>query len=230
MAGLLVSVRSPAEAVDAVAGGAAIIDVKEPERGPLGRADAEVWARVRRVVPPEIPISVALGELSEWSELGPLPFGEAALNGVAYCKLGMAGASGDWVKRWKELRASLGPGPSWVAVIYADWLEARAPSPAALLDVALAVPECAGVLIDTWGKGRSTPLDETWIATIERIRASRRFVTLAGGLDETAIAQLSDLVPDYFAVRGEACVDGNRRGRIDRARVARLCRAVERAR
>ena len=40
LARLLVSVRSPVEAQAAVAGGAGIIDVKEPSRGSLGRADA----------------------------------------------------------------------------------------------------------------------------------------------------------------------------------------------
>ena len=35
---LLVSVRSAAEAEEALAGGAALIDVKEPANGPLGKA------------------------------------------------------------------------------------------------------------------------------------------------------------------------------------------------
>ncbi|MGI9178650.1 MAG: (5-formylfuran-3-yl)methyl phosphate synthase, partial [Pirellulales bacterium] len=39
--GLLVSVRSVEEAIEAVEGTAAIVDIKEPSRGPLGRADAE---------------------------------------------------------------------------------------------------------------------------------------------------------------------------------------------
>lgn len=227
MPGLLVSVRSPAEARDAVAGGAAIVDVKEPRRGPLGRADARVWTDVRWTVPPEIPISVALGELSEFSEASPRRISVDDLEGIAYCKVGMAGAHDDWPERWEHLRAALGPGPSWVAVIYSDWVEASAPSPDTLLKVALAVPACSGVLIDTWGKARSSPLDESWIRVVERIRESRRFVTLAGGLDEAAISRLASLAPDYFAVRGAACAEGNRLGRVERARVARLRRAVD---
>ena len=39
--GLLVSVRSAAEALSALAGGADVIDVKEPNRGSLGAADDE---------------------------------------------------------------------------------------------------------------------------------------------------------------------------------------------
>ena len=37
--GLLVSVRSADEAIAALAGGADVIDVKEPNRGALGAAD-----------------------------------------------------------------------------------------------------------------------------------------------------------------------------------------------
>src|SRR5258708_20746520 len=60
---LLVSVRSAAEAEAALAGGAGLIDVKEPLRGPLGRADNAI---VRSVIAPGArtpPVSAALGEL-----------------------------------------------------------------------------------------------------------------------------------------------------------------------
>ena len=35
---LLVSVRTPQEALDALSGGAGILDIKEPSHGPLGMA------------------------------------------------------------------------------------------------------------------------------------------------------------------------------------------------
>ena len=46
MTRLLVSVRSAAEAEAALTGGASVIDVKEPTRGALGRADDGVIADV----------------------------------------------------------------------------------------------------------------------------------------------------------------------------------------
>ena len=58
MTRLLVSVRSAAEAEAALSGGASVIDVKEPTRGALGRADDAVIADVvrspagRRSAPP----------------------------------------------------------------------------------------------------------------------------------------------------------------------------------
>ena len=61
--GLLVSVRNAAEATEALAGGASIIDVKEPSRGPLGRADADVTAAIAEAVAGRAPLTVACGEL-----------------------------------------------------------------------------------------------------------------------------------------------------------------------
>ena len=43
---LLVSVRNADEAIAALAGGAHVIDVKEPERGSLGAADTSAIAEI----------------------------------------------------------------------------------------------------------------------------------------------------------------------------------------
>src|SRR5437867_1331389 len=63
MTQLLISVRSVAEAEAAIAGGAEIIDIKEPARGSLGRADDAVVRAIVEHVAGRQPISMALGEL-----------------------------------------------------------------------------------------------------------------------------------------------------------------------
>src|SRR5262249_54204912 len=62
---LLVSVRSAAEAVSALDGGADIIDIKEPERGSLGRADNATMTAILDAVSGRKPVSAACGELLE---------------------------------------------------------------------------------------------------------------------------------------------------------------------
>jgi uncharacterized protein (UPF0264 family) len=225
LASLLVSVRSAAEARAAVAGGAAVVDVKEPGRGPLGRADAAVWAEVRAAVPVETPVSVALGELPEW--LGP-DGGESPIrfDGLAFRKLGLARAGPDWAEAWARLRRLWGPGPPWVAVVYADWRRAGAPSPGRVLDAALDADDCAGVLFDTWDKASASPLDPSWSPLFERARVAGRFTALAGRVDLEGIARLAQLRPDVIAVRGAACLGGDRRAPVDPARVAALARAA----
>ncbi len=226
MPGLLVSVRSAAEARAAVEGGATVVDVKEPDLGPLGRAPVPVWRAVRAVVPASTPVSVALGELRDldpgetWP---PDPFA-----GIAFRKVGLAGAGPGWSEDWAEARRVGPAGPRWVAVIYADWERAGAPGPDAVIDRAVAAEDCAGVLVDTWDKARPSPLgvSATWSDRIDRVRRSGRFVALAGGLDRDALARLAPLEPDLFAVRGAACVGSDRRAPVDPGRVAALVRAI----
>jgi hypothetical protein len=224
VSGLLVSVRSVAEAKAAVAGGAAIVDVKEPARGPLGRADPQVWSEVRRVVPESIPVSVALGELHEWIDPGGLDASDFA--GVAFRKLGLAGAAPHWRRDWERIRRGMGAGPLWIAVAYADWRLAGAPHPDEVLEAALGADDCGGLLVDTWDKTRRNRLDASWGAWLARARAAGRLTVLSGSLDETSIAELVKLNPDYFGVRGAACRVNDRLAAIDSRRVARLVRAA----
>jgi uncharacterized protein (UPF0264 family) len=220
MAGLLVSVRSASEAVTAVAAGADVIDVKEPLRGPLGAANPSVWRAVRAAVPGRVPVSIALGELANRPAL-PDP---SALDGITYRKIGLADVRASWRDDLKALRDDL--DASWIAVIYADWQRANAPEPDAVLDFALE-NACAGVLVDTWDKSRSEPLNQSeWTGRVSRARNAGLLVALAGRLDVPAIGRLRPLQPDLFAVRSAACVSGDRLGLIDPCRVAALTRAI----
>lgn len=222
MAGLLVSVRSAEEASAAVRGGASVVDVKEPDRGPLGRASASAWQAVREVVPRSIPVSIALGELRDWSGVEDPP------PGISFRKIGLAWSGPDWRARWSEIRRLEGKAPRWVAVAYADWRIASAPEPGAVLDEAIASSDCSGILVDTWDKSRPSPIESTprWAEWIALARRSGRFVALAGGLDLERIARLAPLKPDLFAVRGAACDRYDRRSPVDAERVARLVEAA----
>lgn len=226
MAKLLVSVRSAAEALAALAGGAAVVDVKEPDRGALGRADPAVWTAVRAAVPVSIPVSVALGELRDW----PVDEGELLIDwsGVSFRKIGLAGEGADpgWVDRWAEVRSRSAAGPSWIAVAYADWRRAEAPSPDDVLDAATAAEDCAGILVDTWDKSHPSPVDLGWSGWFDRARESGRMTALAGRLDLDGIARLAPLRPDLIAVRGAACPGGDRRAGVDAGLVAGLARAA----
>jgi len=231
MPALLVSVRSAEEARAAVEGGVDLVDVKEPANGPLGRATGATWRAVRAAVPRSTPVSVALGELRDFDAI------ESDLAGIAYCKLGLAGAGAGWEDDWAEARRSVAqscPGdhpadrPRWVAVAYADWAAAGSPRPDRIIDAAGRAPDCAGVLFDTWDKSRPSPLEAAgdWADWVAHAHGAGRFVALAGGLDLAAIARLSPLRPEYYAVRGAACVGSDRLARVDVGRVAELSRAV----
>jgi hypothetical protein len=143
--GLLVSVRDAAEAVVAVSAGAAIVDVKEPRRGPLGRPPAEIVAAVAVAVEQRAPLTLACGELTAGDEIAAhvadvlrlLPPGVRPPNAV---KAGPAGLSlPAWRHAFGRLRDGLPLGIEAVAVAYADWRRAESPPPEALLAEAIAM-------------------------------------------------------------------------------------------
>jgi uncharacterized protein (UPF0264 family) len=229
MARLLVSIRTAAEATRAVQGGAALLDVKEPSRGSLGRADPAIVAAVVEFAAKSIPVSAAMGELLE-EPIAP------DCRGLAFAKWGLSGwrdDSGWWsaLSRTDQDLNRNSPGCRLVAVAYADWQRALAPRPEDICRFACS--SCSGaMLIDTWQKDGTTLLDWLSIENIaELVRTCRRSgvaMALAGSLGSRQIERLAPLDPDWFAVRGAACRGGRRGAPISAARVRRLAELAKR--
>ena len=91
----------------------------------------------------------------------------------------------------------------------------------------MAVSACTGVLIDTWDKSSPSTVDRSWLPWLAQARQGGLTIALAGGLNETRIERLVPLDPDWIAVRGAACCEGDRGSAIDPVRVARLAHLVE---
>ncbi|QEH33940.1 hypothetical protein OJF2_24720 [Aquisphaera giovannonii] len=227
MARLLVSVRSATEAVVAHRAGASIIDVKEPDAGPLGMSPWPTWIRVRQALDESVPVSVALGELPEWRSEVPPAVPSRAWSGLAFRKIGLAESGPRWRGDWFELMRRLdGSGPSWVGVAYADWRSAGSPSPDELLEAAGDSPETVGILLDTWAKSDRLRIDDSLVHWSGRVRERGKFLAVAGGLDASSIPGLDVLEPDIVAVRGAACEGGDRRAPVVASRVERLAELV----
>jgi uncharacterized protein (UPF0264 family) len=227
MAKLLVSVRSAEEAQDAMDGGASIIDVKEPSLGSLGRASSTTIARVVARVAGHVPVSAALGELSDHLGDSSEDTNFQELNYVKW-GLGLAGSDARWqpnlLKNVREL-AAFNPACLPVAVAYADWPLAQAPTPDAILTFVQDY-KWPVFLLDTWKKNGRTLLDWLSLEEIrrfcERCRQDGIQVALAGSLGIDQISALLALEPDIFAVRGAACRRNDRSGTIDPCQVQLL--------
>jgi uncharacterized protein (UPF0264 family) len=226
MTRLLVSVRSAAEAEAALAGGAALIDVKEPARGALGRADDATIADVVRVVAGRAPVSAALGELRD----DPHAKMPACLSSLAFVKCGLAecAAEDGWrseLEALSDAARQADPRCCMVAVAYADWRRARAPSPDEVCAFVCRRPGW-GFLLDTWAKNGLTLLD--WMSRVELDRLCRVCrdagapIALAGSLGRGLIRTLKPTAPDWFAVRGAACRGLERTAVIDADKVRDL--------
>ena len=221
---LLVSVRSASEAEAALAGGADVIDVKDPSRGALGRADDAVVNSVCGAIAGRRPVSAALGEL--------LDFRGTAPSGVAYVKCGLAGLANDdsWSRHWSGFREATAPAHA-VVVAYADWQCAQAPPLDHVVAFALRQPGSI-LLVDTCCKDKSIQgrratlfdwLPLPWLTNLIRtVHEAKGRIALAGSLGHGEIEQLRGLEPDWIAVRGAACEASDRGAAIERERVRRI--------
>jgi (5-formylfuran-3-yl)methyl phosphate synthase len=221
MPGLLVSVRSADEVAAALDGGADLIDVKEPAKGSLAPAEAEVVAAVIDAVDGQVPVSAALGE---WS---PNAITEAHWHlelPLQYVKWGLAGyaPAPGWGEDLLDTRRELPISTEMVMVAYADWERAKSVPPAEVAKFAKRF-RFKAFLLDTWGKDGKTLLDFMSVRDVaELVDGLKRVyttVSIGGSLRPEQLKQLKGVVPDYFAVRTSACAAGKRDGIIDATRV-----------
>jgi len=227
MTGLLVSVRDAGEARAALQGGADLIDIKEPLRGPLGPADPEVWRQVAQAVDGQRPISAALGELV----VAAMPQA-SQVEGMRWVKIGLAGClqQPDWPQRWAAAVAKLPPHVEAVPVLYADWEVAESPPPQQVLQWA-AAGHARGLVLDTFDK-QSGPLTALWSFArldllVQQVRSFGLRLVLAGRLDLTTLKAVVTWRPDYVGVRGAVC-RGGRDGTVDTQLVKTLRRELRR--
>jgi uncharacterized protein (UPF0264 family) len=123
---------------------------------------------------------------------------------------------------------TLPSGTRTVAVIYADYHAANAPSSEEILDAA-AEWQCDTILVDTWNKSGGGLL-AIWsfdqiARLLETVHSRGRHVAIAGSLTHDDIAKVLCLEPEYIAVRGAACEAG-RTSAVSTERVRALARLV----
>ena len=220
---LLVSVRSPAEAAAALAGGADVIDVKDPAAGSLGAAAPSVCGDIAEAVGQQAPWTMACGELADgldrlaahlaatWQSLqeaGPAtrPFPLAIKVGLAGCERGRP-----WRRQLAEIAHQLPAGVGQEVVIYADAASCGAPPAAEVLEAAFELRAMA-VLVDTFNKQSDGLLGQQSLSQLQAWRmhaaaAGCRFV-VAGKLGLEDFAAVATLGADIIAVRSAVCSHG----------------------
>ena len=222
---LLVSVRNAVEAAAALAGGADIIDAKEPLNGPLGAVSADVLGGIVAAVGRAVPVSAALGDADDVDVVARA--GSARRAGVTFVKVGLAGSRRrPGLTEDVFMLARSIEQPALVLVAYADFDVADAPTPAELLTIADHVNP-AGILLDTFdkaGPGLTSLMPAcTLAAFVSRAKARGRFVAVAGKLTLEDLETVHDVGADVAGLRGAAC-DGGRCGVVTAERVTALRR------
>jgi (5-formylfuran-3-yl)methyl phosphate synthase len=232
---LLVSVRSAGEVGPALAGGADIIDAKEPGRGSLGAVDGDVLSRILQRVPGDRTVSVALGDVTRPEEV------LAALHGLQlpertlpiYLKVGFAGVPSLkqialLIEAAVSLTSAVATCSHVVAVAYADHERAGTVPPALIPTVANGAG-AAAVLLDTHGKDGRGLLE--WLppgALMDWVGSARQvglLTAMAGSLQTRDLPLVCQAGPDVIGVRGAAC-HGGRLGRVSEDQVSRFRQAL----
>lgn len=233
---LLISPSNEKEAIEAITGGADIIDVKNPAEGALGANYPWVIKKIRELTPKNLEVSCTLGEVPNLPGSISLAALGAASLGVDYIKVGLYGLktpqpATSLLQHVNRAAKEYNPKIKVVAVAYAEASKIGAIDP-------LLVPEIAKnakvevAMIDTSVKDGKNTFD---YLSIERVRefvdsahASGLEVALAGSLRKQHIPLVHGLGAGIIGLRGAACTNNDRvSGKITRELVSELAKAVQ---
>ncbi|MBS7288145.1 MAG: hypothetical protein KIH01_05240 [Candidatus Freyarchaeota archaeon] len=228
---LLVSPVDELEALEAVTGGADIIDVKNPAEGSLGANFPWVIRRVREVVPREVEVSATVGDVPFKPGTVALAALGAAVSGVDYVKVGLYGVSKfeDAVYLSMQVVRAVKEFSPRVKVVIAGYADAgrigaidpflvptvveEAGADVAMVDTAV---KDGLSLVDLWG-------EEGVLRFVSLAKDRGISAALAGSLRREEIPLVARSGADIVGVRGAACDGGDRiRGRITSLRVREL--------
>jgi (5-formylfuran-3-yl)methyl phosphate synthase len=224
---LLVSVRDLPEFQLAISSGVQWIDLKNPDRGSLGRPDLELTNQVIQTIRNtqfrNFRTSIALGELKDL-ELNSIEPGIAEFD-FAKVALAQCEANSLQFEKISQLASQFSSSNRLILVHYADWFSVGAPSFERVLDWARQLGS-QFILIDTCRKSSGNLRSLYSLKTLHEIVAQTHqagiSISLAGSLSVLDLMELAPYNPDVLAVRGAACTVGLRTNGLCEDRLRQL--------
>ena len=231
---LLVSPMNIEEARAALAGGADIIDVKNPKEGSLGANFPWAIRAVADVARGIAPVSATIGDLPYKPGTASLAALGAAVSGAEYVKAGLLGAK-DQAQAVEMLEGIVravkeyDPKKKVVASGYSDFLRVGCLSPL-LLPQAAASAGADLVMVDTAVKDGRPTFDFMSEAELEQFitlgHSEGLEVALAGSIGFAHLDLLKRLQPEIIGVRGIVC-GGDRSSSVRAELVAEVKKALQ---
>ena len=232
---LLVSPMNMEEAHAALAGGADILDVKNPKEGSLGANFPWVIRSVADLARGKVPVSATIGDMEFKPGTASLAALGAASSGADYVKAGLLGVktsdqAEEMLKAIVRAVKDLDPKKKVVASGYSDYLRVGSISPM-LLPAAASEAGADVVMVDTAIKDGKPTFDfmgEKDLADfIELGHSNDLEVALAGSIGFPHLETLLRLQPDIIGVRGIVC-GGDRRSAVKEELVVKVKSALSR--
>jgi uncharacterized protein (UPF0264 family) len=226
---LLVSPMNIEEARAAMAGGADILDVKNPKEGSLGANFPWAIREVASLAKGKVPVSATIGDLDYKPGTASLAALGAAVSGADYIKAGLLGVktadqAADMLVNIVRAVKDFDRRKRVVASAYSDFGRVGSISPMLLVDVAKSSGADV-VMVDTAIKdGRSTFEFMSEQELSKFISAGQGLgleVAIAGTIGFQDLDLLKRLNPDIIGVRGIVC-GGDRRSSIMPELVSKL--------
>jgi uncharacterized protein (UPF0264 family) len=235
---LLISPKNETEAMEAIAGGADIIDVKNPKEGSLGANFPWVIKRIRQITPAGIEVSCTLGEMPNLPGSMALAALGAATTGVDYVKAGLYGlkTSEEAVRLMRNVvRAAKDHNPA-IKVVASGYADANRTSTVDPLLVPKIAQEAQSdiAMLDTAikdGKTLFNFLTKPQLQSfVNKAHGYGLKAALAGSLQKEDLPEVYALGADVAGVRGAACTLSDRvNGQITREKVRELVEVIKRA-
>ncbi len=233
---LLISPINTEEALEAIEGGADIIDVKNPKEGSLGANFPWVIRSIRELTPEDMLVSATLGDVPYKPGTVSLAAAGAVVSGADYIKVGLYGTKNysqalevmeNVVRTVKDYNEDL----LVVASGYADAHRIGAVNPMEIPRVA-ADSGADLAMLDTAVKDGKTLFDFMDEEAMSKFTGETHDCglknALAGSIKKEQLKLLSELGCDVVGVRGAACTGGDRNnGTIHRSAVSNLKEMME---
>ena len=226
------------EASAAIAGGADIIDVKNPKEGPLGANFPWLIKKIREMTPSNIKLSCTFGEVPNLPGSISLAALGAASLGVDYIKVGLYGFKTAQEATFLLLNVNraakeCNPKIKVVAAGYADAQRIGALDPMLIPEIA-SNAEVDVAMLDTAVKDGKNLFDFLTPSQLEKfVNSAHKFgleAALAGSLRKEDIPVIYDIGADIAGSRGAACTNNDRvKGEITEKQVREIVQALKKA-
>jgi len=224
MTGMLASVNSLDEALQALSANVDIIDLKQPALGALGALTTDEVKNIVIGIDRRRPVSATVGDLQTSPEIIYQAVKAMAETGVDYIKIGFFPGA-DWQGSIESLSVLAQQDIALIAVLFADT------RPDFSVITLLKKAGFKGIMLDTLNK-TSGSLTQVMAKTdierfVKQVKEQQLICGLAGSLRLEDVVELMPYRPDYLGFRGALCQEYNRTAQLNKWSVIQIKRAIE---
>lgn len=228
---LLISPINREEAIEAIEGGADIVDVKNPKEGSLGANFPWVIEDIRKITPDGMLVSATLGDVPYKPGTVSLAALGALVSGADYIKVGLYGTKNhdEALELMKNVVKTIKDKKKDAIIVGSGYADAHRVGAVDPLEIPKIVKDAGAdlAMLDTAikdGKGLFDFLEiETLKKFVEESHGYGLKTALAGSLKKEQLKPLEEIGCDVVGIRGAACVGGDRNsGKIHRDAVSKL--------